>query len=370
MKLTDRQGFCLMTCFLLGNVLSGIGGTNNTEKTGYLSVFLSFLYLLVLIYVYHIIRKQNPKKDFFTLLETSFGTVGGKILLGLIAVFALFAALLSIANYLEFLKVSTYGKSPELPATIVVLFLAWYFGSRREKTLGRYAEIVLPVVLIAVVVLCFYGAKECRMEHLVPVTSAKSFFAQSISIFVAPFSEIVFVYLLFDRLKNQHRITKIALLSCGGVVLIFSGIYLLNLLVLGKELMAAVPFPTFYAASVVQIGTLMNKAETLITFSYTFCDLLYSGACIFLFSKASERLFHRKKGTKKITAAIAVIFLFVMLQILQNQIALDEMYSMATLVMTPFTLGLPLLMLCAVSFKKANTKGRFLQSCNTDEPKQ
>lgn len=370
MKLTDRQGFCLMTAFLLGNVLSGIGGTSQGEKNGYLAVFISFGLILGLIGIYRVILKQNDNRNFFRLFGDLFGKTGGKIILVLVAGYSFFSAFLSIANYMKFMNISTDYRTPGVAALLVVLLLVWYLCASREKTMGRYAEIVLPIVLVAVAILFCCGIKEFQAKHLVPVTSVKNFLMQGINIFLAPFSEIIFVYFLFDGLQNKKNITKIALLSCGGVVLLFSGIYLFNLLVLGQELMKAVSFPTFYAASVVKVGTVIENAETLITFSYTFCDLLYSGACLFLCTKAIFYLSGQKKQTKKITAVSAVILIFILVQILGNASAIEQFYPIATLLMIPFTIGLPLIMLLATIIKRPNIKARFQKNYNNGEQKQ
>ncbi len=369
MKLTDRQGFCLMTAFLLGNVLSSIGGTSQGEKTGYLAVFLSFLLLVVLIGIYRVILKRNDNRNFFDLFGELFGKTGSKIILVLVAGYSFLSAFLSIANYMKFMNISTDYRTPEVAAFLAVLLLVWYLCISREKTMGRYAEIVLPIVLVAVAILFCCGIKEFQAEHLVPVTSPKNFLMQGVHIFLAPFSEIIFVYLLFDGLQNKKNITKIALFSCGGVVLLFSGIYLFNLLVLGQELMQTINFPTFYAASVVRVGTVIENAETLITFSYTFCDLLYSGACLFLCTKALFYLMGKKKRAKKITAACAVILIFIFLQIFKETAAIEQFYPIATFVMIPFTIGLPLIMLLATVIKKSNIKAHSQKSCNNGEQK-
>lgn len=345
MKLTTRQGFCLMVCFLLGNVLSGIGGSFSQEKTGYLAVFVSLFFLFGLIFVYHIILKRNQYQPFFDLIDNLFGTVAGKIILVWIAVFSLGSAFFSLANYLHFIDVSTHFQTPEIGVIIVTLALVWYFCLVGEKTIGRYAEIVLPVVLIAVIILFACGIKETRLENLVFPSSIGGLFRQGAYIFVAPFSEIIFVYFLFDHLKTRESITKIACSSCISSVVIFALLYLFNLLILGQDLMRQIPFPTFFAASVVEIGTVIEKAETLITFSYTFCDLLYSGVCVLVGNKAIHRLVGKKKNTKKITAATTVIFLCLLLIWLRNTAATSQIFETITFVMIPFTLGLPLILL-------------------------
>ncbi len=370
MKLTFRQGFCLMTCFLLGNVLSGIGAGSTHEKTGYIAVFFSFIPLLLMIFLYREVLKRNQNLGFFDMIPYLFGSFFSKLILLAIAIYSFLAAFFSISNLTDFIETSTYFKTPKLAALAVVLLLVLYLCISREKTMGRYAEIVLPVVLLAIVVLVLFGAKHFRKENLVFVSSAKNLATQGLGIFIAPFSEILFVYLLFDMLIDRTKITKIAISSCFLTGILFAVLYLFNLLILGENLMSSVSFPTFYAASVVKVGTVIEKAETLITFSYTFCDLLYGGACIYLFSKAMSLICFKTKKHKKITAVIAVILIFLLLSIPYLSENLRTYYKGVTLFMIPFTVGLPLIMFFLTMLKASNTKGHFQKSCSNGDREQ
>lgn len=371
MKLTFRQGFCFMTCFLLGNVLSGIGAGSGHEKTGYIAVFFSFIPLLLLIFLYREVLKKNENLGFFEMIPHLFGSFFSKLIFLAIALYSFLAAFFSISNLTNFMEASTYFKTPKFAALAVVLLLILYLCISREKTMGRYAEIVLPIVLLAICLLFLFGVKHFQKENLVFRFSAKNFITQGLDIFIAPFSEIIFVYLLFDMLKDRTKITKIAISSCLLTGILFFLLYLFNLLILGEKLMGAVSFPTFFAASVVEVGTVIEKAETLITFSYTFCDLLYGGACIYLFTKAVSLLcFKTKKQTKKITAVIAVILIFLLLSIPGLSENLRAYYREVSICMIPFTIGLPLVMFMLTLLKTSNTKGHFQKSCSNGDHEQ
>lgn len=369
MRLTNRQGYCLMTCFLLGNVLSGIGSGDTAEKTGYLAVFLSLFPLILLILIYRAILKRNEYRGFFQLIPDLFGKTAGNVLYFIIAGYSFLSAFLSIYNLVDFTEVSTYFRTPKLAVLAVILLVVLYICFSREKAMGRYTEIVLPIVLCAVLILFFFGFRHFETQNLVLVTSLKGFVKQGLGIFLAPFSEIIFVYFLFDLLRDKTNITKIATASCLTVTFLFSAIYLFNLLILGKKLMGEVHFPTFYAASVVEVGTVIEKAETLITFSYTFCDVLYSGACLYLCSKSIGLLFPKHKNAKKITAIFAVILILILLCIPPLSENLRSYYNPATLLMVPFTVGFPIALLTATLIRQTKTKGRSLKSCNNDGPK-
>lgn len=346
MKLTVRQGFCLMSAFLLGNVLSGIGGLGQGEKIGYLSVFLSYGIFLLFVFFYHSIFTKNESSDFFSIIEKLFSPILQKIVFTIIAVGAFLSALFSVANYMEFIAVSTYHKTPITICLILVLALVLYLCLSREKAMGRYAEIVLPIILIAIFLLFFFGIRQWNFENLTRSFPPVTLFQQGISLFSGPFSEIIFIYFLSGSLYDNKKITKISIWAGFLVTVLFSGIYLFNLLILGENLMKISQFPTFSAASVVKVGTVIERAETLITFSYSFCDILYSAVCLLVCIKALGHLFSLTKKAKKITAVIAVILLGFIWFILKRTVTVQALYPIVTVILLPLTAGLPLTMFC------------------------
>ncbi|MBO5407969.1 MAG: GerAB/ArcD/ProY family transporter [Clostridia bacterium] len=344
MKLTNQQFFCLMTAFLLGNVLSGIGGFSQGPKTGYLAVLVSYGIFLLFVAIYHIILKRNRYQGLFTIIKRYFSLRWQKVVFAVIATSAFLSALFSICNYTDFITFSTYQKTPIVPCLFFVLLLVLYLCLSREKAMGRYSEIVLPIVLFAIVSLCFYSIRQWNIQNIKTEISALSVLKQGTGLFFGPFSEMVFLYLLTDCLESPKSITKIAVSSGAVVTIIFSLVYLLNLSVLGEALMGISRFPTFTAASVIQVGTIIEKAETLITFSYSFCDILYSAVCLFVCQKSIGNLFPMKQKTKKITACAAVIFIAVIWFILKNTVNTETLYPAVTFALLPLTTGLPIIL--------------------------
>lgn len=358
MRLTDRQGFCLMTAFLLGNVLASIGGISQTSKTGYLSVGVSYLIFLLFTFIYRQIFTKNNQLGFFEMIKQLFCKRLQFLLLLGTAFFSFLATLLSSLNFLEFIEASTYYQTPRFPLVIFILLLIVYLALSEEKAMGRYSEIVLPIIFFAIIILIFFGRNDWDFNHLRNIREFRlpEFFRVGFTTFLSPFSEMIFVYILFDSLHQKTHMTRISIASGSTVVVIFILLYLFNLLVLGKELLSAVQFPTFYAASVVKVGTIIEKAETLITFAYSFCDLLYSAVCLLVGIKATTALTKlfcsnvNPPKIKKITAWTAAIFLLIILSMPWNPIQMQSVFSIAALIFIPFTVGIPLLLLIKTFF--------------------
>ncbi|MBE7018762.1 MAG: hypothetical protein E7413_02655 [Ruminococcaceae bacterium] len=348
MKLTDRQGFSLITAFLFGNVLSGIGGNGSGPKTGYLSVWLSFGIFAVLTLMFQKLTIKHSAHDFFSLTHQLFGKIGNQIFLVFVAIFSFSASFLSITNYMDFIQFSVTTNFPVTIGLFFMLLLTAYLCLKGIKIMGRYAEIILPIVIISVILLLTLGVKEIRNITLPLPSSPTQFAKQGWQIFCSPFSEITFLWILFDHLQNPEHIGKLSLKSGLITTILFSLVYLFNVNLLGENLLQKIRFPTYFSASLVEVGIVVENAESLITLSYSFCDILYGALCLFVGVKATCKLLETvgfsTHKTKKITAFSAVIFLFLLYISGLIPTDLSTYYPAVSLLFLPFTVGVPLLL--------------------------
>ncbi len=348
MKLTDRQGFSLMTAFLFGNVLSGIGGNGTGVKTGYLSVWLSFGLFVIFSMMFQSVVQNGRDPDIFSMARRLFGNIGYRIFLILLVIYSFSSAFLSISNYINFIDDSVTTQFPAVIGLAAVLLLTAYFCLKEEKTMGRYAEIIIPIVLVSVILLLVIGIHECTDITLPAPVSAPDFLLQGWKIFCSPFSEIIFLWMLFGSFQNGENIGKISIKAGFVTTLFFSLVYLFNVNILGEKLLQVSKFPTYFSASLVEVGSVMEHAESFITLSYSFCDVLYGAVCLLIGVKGSVKLVenHCKnpEKIKKITAFSAVIFMLFLYILMIPKINLSEYYPIISVLFLPFSVGLPLLL--------------------------
>lgn len=368
MKLTDRQGFSLISAFLLGNVLSGIGGMGTGVKTGYLSVWFGFCIFMLFARIFQVVICRYPDADFFEIAGRLFGKIGYRIFLFMLLCYSFAATFFSIYNYMDFVVSSVTTGFPAIVGFIMVILISIYFGFKQIKTMGRYAEIALPIVLATVLFLLILGIRECSDFTLPLPVSASQFLQQGWQIFCSPFSEIIFLWIVFDSFENREKIREISVKAGFLTTLCFSLVYLLNVNILGEKLMGLSKFPTFFAASLIEVGSVMEHAESLITLSYSFCDILYGAVCFFIGMKSVVKLLenHSKllKKAKKITAFSAVIFMFFLYILITSKINLSEYYSYISLGFLPLTTGIPLLMFLLSKQQNKSGNNQKRSSCS------
>lgn len=358
MKLTERQGFSLMTAFLLGNVLSGIGGGGNGAKTGYIAVFFSLILLIVFSMLFQQFIKKNNGKKFFQATRDFFGKTGNTLFLILLVLYSFSASFLSIGNYMNFVRFFATTSFPVTIGIFLVMLLTVYLCLKGIKTAGRYAEIILPIVVTSVILMLIMGIREIR-DFTFPMPSSIALLCdQSWRIFCSPFAEIFFLWIFSDHFQNPENIGKISIKAASFTAVLFAMIYLFNVNLLGEEMMQQVQFPTYFAASLVKVGILVEKAESLITLSYSFCDILYGGICLLVGVKGVCKLLENRKlspqKTKKITAFAAVIFMFILYSFGIIPTDLSPYYAVISAVFVPFTVGVPIVLGLLSKLKNQN----------------
>ncbi len=356
MKLTEQQGFSLISAFLLGNVLSGIGGGGDSIKTGYLAVFLSLGFFVLFALIFQQFAKRND--DFFQATRKLFGKTGNILFLVLLVLYSFLASFLSIVNYMDFIRFSVVNNFPITMGILFVLLLTVYLCFKGIKTVGRYAQIILPIVVASIILLMIMGIREIKDFTLPMPSSIAQFTKQGWQIFCSPFAEVFFLWILLDHLQNPEKIGKISIKAAILTTVLFSLVYLFNLNLLGEEIMQQTRFPTYFAASLVKVGILVEKAESLITLSYSFCDILYGGICLLVGVKGVCKLLEELKvssqNTKKITAFSAVIFMFILYMTGIIPSDLSPYYHIISLIFIPFTVGIPVLLGILAKLKTQN----------------
>ena len=349
----------LRTAFLFGNVLSSIGGNGTGPKTGYLSVWLSFgiFVLITMIFQRFIISRKEHKLS--TQAHQIFGKIGKRIFFIFVSFYSFSAVFFCISNYMNFITYSTTTNFPVPIGLLFVLLLIVYLCLKGVKTMGRYAELILPIVIISVISLLIFGVKEIKTITFPLPPSPTLFLQQGWQIFCSPFSEITFIWLLFDNMKNPENIGKISIRSGLIITILFSLVYLFNVNLLGENLLQKNKFPTYFCASLVEVGILVENAESLITLSYSFCDILYGAICLLVgvnsTCKLLETVGFSAPKTKKITAFSAVIFLFLLYVSGFIPTDLSAYYPMISLLLLPFTIGVPLFLFCLGRSQKSSS---------------
>lgn len=106
---------------------------------------------------------------FFDLLQNTFGMVAARVVYGLFALFFAFSALLPLMEQKGFVTQIFYENIPPVIAFAPFFGVSFYACVKGFKTIGRAADIALPVFAVCFAVIILLGLPEADFSALLPV---------------------------------------------------------------------------------------------------------------------------------------------------------------------------------------------------------
>lgn len=346
-QISKKQFFTLLSTFLMGNSLAIAGGLSKGEKIGYITIFASFLLYIGLAFMYGIIFKKSKDADLFLISENLLGKFFYKIMLFMIFIYSFLTALITSTEFLFFIELSSdFSLNPLWTALVfsISLYAIFLCG---KKALARYSEVILPFVLFILLFIIVSGYSKMNVSNLKidKIPSASYILSSTLTNFLSPFSNILLV-LFFSSGMLKGKNIKSASIKAGILALIvISGIYAINLLVLGKELMGELYFPTLYTFGVINPNLFTERSETMFFVTYIFFDVLYTAVSYFTAMSCFKRLFFKKntfsKKFKKVFLIIPALCSFIVMNLKTDITVFHESLPYIPYIFAIVTVGLP-----------------------------
>ncbi|MBQ9730032.1 MAG: GerAB/ArcD/ProY family transporter [Clostridia bacterium] len=191
-------------------------------------VFLQYLAQSIPILCLLIVKAKTGQGP-FSLVKERFGTIAHKIVLVLYAAFFLFYALRPLLDLEKFSYAAFYDTASSAFVFAPFFFLCAYLCSKSLSTLGRLADVCLPIFLVSFVLLFFLGISSADFAALLPffgnpIADSFSGFYESIPLF---FDAALFIPLI-ERMpyRKKDGVKIISSYWIGGAfVLLFTALF-------------------------------------------------------------------------------------------------------------------------------------------------
>jgi spore germination protein KB len=202
------------------------------------------------------------------LLERLCGKWLGKaIAAAYIALFPYLTFAMTLRNLGDFLTVTMLKETPLAVLHIVfvlIIIFGVYWGI---EALGRAAELFVPVLSFIAVVLLVGLSPELHANNLLPVLEhgVKPVLHGTIPLWAFPYMETFLLLFLVHHLQPDAREKPPFYLYVATAVsgVVFFLMTLVSLLVLGSKLTSVVAYPSFFVASIISVGHLFERLESL-----------------------------------------------------------------------------------------------------------
>ena len=263
-----------VTCLLLV-VLSGWSLTMTAEagRSGWIALALAGALSLPLTALWCLPSERMPQVPWFDLPAAAFGSAGGALYLAALSVLAFWSLCMSVLGGVLFVRTVSGGQWPVWLLTAAVLLCAAAAADGGIRQLALWTEPVLWVVVLALAVSLLLSARQLDWQNLWPLLpdGGRAVLSEAGLLLSAPFGEVFYAAAALGGTGSQTRGGLLRACVLAGVLLCL--LYVRNLCLLGEAGAQAVFYPSYTAASVLELGESFQRGEVLISGSLIVCTV-------------------------------------------------------------------------------------------------
>ena len=292
--ISDKQGICLVTMFILGStLLLGTGG-GIAKKDAWLAIIAGMVYAAPALYIYSRLLSKFHGRDLFDILELVFGKHLGKIISLLYIWFSFHLGALVERNFSDFTETAVYPDTPvAFPLIFFILLFIWGVKLGIEN-LGRWSEFyILIVLLLIVTVTITLSLPQLNFNNIRPVfyNGIKPILHSAFLVFSFPFAETVVFMMVFSSLKTKKSSYKVYFtgLIFGSIIVLL--VSFRNILIVGADSIARDYFPSYVAVSAIKVGDFIQRLELAVSTVLLLNVFIKVSICLLAVCKGLEKVF-------------------------------------------------------------------------------
>lgn len=291
--ISGKQAINMMILFIVGSSVV-TGGNTIAKQDAWISVILAMIITIPLILIYARLLKLFPGQNLYDILFNVFGKITGRILSLLFIWYAIHLGSMIIRNFTEFIQVVSLQESPQEITVIFMGIICIWTLKNGIELLGRGTVFVLPIVFIIIIFTIVLAIKDFNMDYLKPVFSEdfKTIYSGALSMMTFPFAESVLFTIVLSSLRpkdSPYKVYFISLIIAGFMMLI---VILRNILLLGVPIIQNLYFPSYSAATIINIADFITRIEALISGNFIISGLVKLCVCIYVASIGLAKFFN------------------------------------------------------------------------------
>jgi len=263
-KLNFRGAVAILLVFYMGSgpvfsLSSGLGAD------GWIAQLIGFLLVLPLLFILARLVRLMPGMDFYGIL----GYTLGKWLAGVVTVlyFCYFITMAATVRlyYGTFLQLTSLPNTPLIVILLALFAICAYLAKSGAETLGKWSTLVGAMAIVGALFLALMAIPSMRLGNLLPVMASggREILWSGYRFAVLPFGEAVVLLALFGRLERGVSPYRVFFFGALLAAVFFVLTFLRDAAVLGAESMDSLRYPSFQAASVIRMGVIEMRIESL-----------------------------------------------------------------------------------------------------------
>ncbi|MGI6161979.1 MAG: GerAB/ArcD/ProY family transporter [Christensenellales bacterium] len=357
-NITPHQAVLSLVLFNFGSsVIMGINTKVNQDA--WIAILLATLIAVPLFLIYARILKLFPKKDIFEISDLLFGKWGSKAIAILFTWYALFLAALVLRNFSEFTEITSMPETPQLPIMILMILTTIYLARSDMRAIGKWSVIMVFLVLLVVLLTFSASMQQMRLDDILPIFEhpPEQIAQTTFQIFSFPYAETVMFLGVANSFKKDGRPYKMLFYGLILIFIIFLLVFLRNLSLLGRTMMALSFFPSYVTARIIEIGDFIARIEGSISSNFLLAGIVKISIILMVAAKGLTKMFNLKNyRTMVLPAGMIVLALCAILY--ENTMQMYAFIDYYAYYAFPFQVIIPLAILIAGEIHTRKQKNR------------
>lgn len=229
----------------------------------WISSLLGFPIMLLVAGPIYMLLKRFPNQTIIQYSQVIMGKAGKFIGLLYIWIFIQSTAI-TLMQLSMFLTTAVMAETPLLFFQISMMLMCAYAVRSGLEVLGRLSEIITPISIVAVIMLCLLLTKDMDFKALTPVME-KGFYPVLHGGFTITVRtlEIIELAMLAPYLQERHKVNTILVVSCLVITIIFLILPISLVCVFGVEEAKNRSFPFYSMVSLIDIGNFWENIQAV-----------------------------------------------------------------------------------------------------------
>lgn len=293
--LSMRGAFSIIMLIQISNSLFlGYPETGGPET--WISLLICTVIITPVMVLYARLVHLMPGKDLYEMMEFAFGKWGKCILAAFYAFYFLNLAAIVRGNYAEFIHLTSLYQTPFIIICLVFFAVCVYIACKGVRVLGLWCSTILVFAVGSILLLTLLSTSDMNFNHLVPLNQEGlgGLIENAFRFVPLPMAESVMVLSIVGNLQKRVNPYKMFLFSTLSSIAFFILLFLQNCSVLSWDTLITMYFPSYKAASVIQVGSIGTRIESLMAFMFILAGISKITLSLIAGTKAVQHLFFLK----------------------------------------------------------------------------
>lgn len=301
-KVTNRQAILLIVICRIVTILT-VMPTVNVEPANqdiWIVVIVSFFYtILVAVPLLFISNKFNDL-NLIGVVEKIFGKFLGKLVGIIYIIFYIIMAILSFYTTTQMIRTSFLPDNKPMIIIIILMISCIYLCSKGSVSIGRYAELFTPALLILLGIFIILGYDNVDFSILLPIYKDSTFWNINLGAIKLTyiFLDLNILLMIGPKLEHKEEKNKIFVKSVFYSLIAVLITVVVTQCALGIEQTKHSNFPLLLYIRLIRAYSIFERVESIYILLWIFAMIIKISAYIHIADEGMKEIFKKESGNK------------------------------------------------------------------------